>query len=545
VSSAGVHSRLVVLTPIVHVPSVPSALVRTPRKVLAVGLTVLALLAPTVVTTGPRAGATPDTSRRVAGPGVDLITNGGAEAGAASASGYDAVTIPGWRIAGGLPSVIAYGTAGFVPKTVPRPPSSGRRLFVGGAGGPATLSQRIALTTPNGAPVRRATFRVSAALGAKAAHNDAAWLRLTFLTARGQVLGVKTVGPVTARQRRDRTRLLDRSATGAVPPGTASAVVAIDLHGTATDYNGPDGSTVGFNYAYADDIDLTVSKRVVAPRAVRIPPVHVPRFAHVVLVYLENQDYHDIVGNTKQAPFINSLIPKGSLFAEMYAEEHPSDGNYLAFAGGSTFGIPLDDPPEEGSQYTINAPNIGDSLDAAHETWKAYLQGAAGPCDDTVHNQYWDDDLPFLFFRDIRERPAYCDAHVVPMGQYRQDLRRARTTPSFSWLGANDCDDMEGCGIRAGDRWLQSLTGALFHSPAWTTQRTLLVITWDEDAEDGQHPAQRIPTIVVGSRMVKQGFVSTVRYSQYSLLRTVEAALGLATMTKNDLYAKPTNDIFK
>jgi hypothetical protein len=125
-----------------------------------------------------------------------------------------------------------------------------------------------------------------------------------------------------------------------------------------------------------------------------------------VLVYLENQDYHDIIGNTKQAPFINSLIPRGSLLAAMYAEEHPSDGNYLAFAGGSTFGLPLDDPPEEPAHYTISAANIGDSLDAAHESWKAYLQGADGPCDDTVHNQYWDDDLPFLMFKDIRERPA-------------------------------------------------------------------------------------------------------------------------------------------
>ena len=67
----------------------------------------------------------------------------------------------------------------------------------------------------------------------------------------------------------------------------------------------------------------------------------------------------------------------------------------------------------------------------------------------------------------------------------------------------------------------------------------------DQDAEDGQHPAQRVPTLVIGSQLVKRGFVSTVRYTHYSLLRTVEAALGLGTLTDNDAYATPLNDVFR
>ena len=84
-----------------------------------------------------------------------------------------------------------------------------------------------------------------------------------------------------------------------------------------------------------------------------------------------------------------------------------------------------------------------------------------------------------------------------------------------------------------------------FDSPAWRTQPSLLIVTWDEDAEDAQHPAQRVPTLVIGSESVKKGFVSTVRYTHYSLLRTVEAALGLGTLTDNDAYATPLNDVFR
>jgi YVTN family beta-propeller protein len=84
----------------------------------------------------------------------------------------------------------------------------------------------------------------------------------------------------------------------------------------------------------------------------------------------------------------------------------------------------------------------------------------------------------------------------------------------------------------------------IMNSPAWTTQRSLAIITVDEDVQDGQHPAQRTPTIVLGSASVRQGYVSPVRYTHYSLLHTIEAALGLGTLTANDQYAQPVNDVF-
>src|SRR5579871_4295597 len=48
--------------------------------------------------------------------GTNLLLNPAATAGATSAQGWDAVTIPGWQVAGGLPTVVRYGTPGF-PET--------------------------------------------------------------------------------------------------------------------------------------------------------------------------------------------------------------------------------------------------------------------------------------------------------------------------------------------------------------------------------------------------------------------------------------------
>jgi hypothetical protein len=97
-----------------------------------------------------------------------------------------------------------------------------------------------------------------------------------------------------------------------------------------------------------------------------------------------------------------------------YAEEHPSDANYLALAGGSAFGVPLTDPAEENPLYTIGAANIGDLVTGSGESSKAYLQSANGPCDDTVHGYYWNDDQPMMYFQNVRDRPRYCASHVYP-----------------------------------------------------------------------------------------------------------------------------------
>ena len=52
-------------------------------------------------------------------------------------------------------------------------------------------------------------------------------------------------------------------------------------------------------------------------------------------------------------------------------------------------------------------------------------------------------------------------------------------------------------------------------------------------------------TFVAGSGVfVRQGYVSSTRYTHYSLLRTVEAALGLGTLTDNDRYADAFDDVF-
>ena len=487
------------------------------------------------------AGIAVAAQRSPARPGSNLLLNPGAEAGAASARGWDSVTIPGWQIAGGLPTVVRYGTPGFPRATGRWPLVRGGRLFAGGTGGTARLRQLVRLRPagdqPAAAPMR---YALSARLGGTG--RSRASVQVAFVSAAGRVLARRTIGPVGTVT--GGHGLADRAAGGVVPKQAVGARVSLVLATSLTNFDGPYSPYRGYDRAVADGLRFSVSAAVgPAPRLVP-PAVRVPRYQHVFLFYFENQDFHSVIGNTRQAPYLNGLLPRGSLLADSFAEEHPSDGNYLAMAGGSTFGVPPTNPLEANPRYTIAARNIGDLLDASHRSWKEYLQSANGPCDDTVHGYYWNDDLPMTYFGDVRDRPAYCSAHILPLEALPADLATAASTPSFAWLGANDCSDMEGCGIRAGDRFLAAELGAVMRSPAWRTQRSLAIITFDEDAYNHERPAQRVPTIILGSAGVRQGYVSHARYTHYSLLRTIEAALGVGTLTRNDRYAQPANDVF-
>ena len=82
----------------------------------------------------------------------------------------------------------------------------------------------------------------------------------------------------------------------------------------------------------------------------------------------------------------------------------------------------------------------------------------------------------------------------------------------------------------------------IFASKAWTEERSLLILTWDESHATADN---HIATILVGSHgLVREGAVSEEAYDHYSTARTIEAALGLDPLTANDKYAQPINDAF-
>lgn len=511
---------------------------RLPR--VPIGLAAAAATAVTVAAAPTSAIATTPLPASAAAPATspNLLVDGGAESAAqCSAKGLDGMTLPGWSITKGEPNAVCYGApGGFPTAATPGSPTRGSDFFTGGGTGDGGLSQTIDVSAAGSTiDAGGVPYTLAGWLGGYASQSDRVGVTATFLNASGGTLGAAAqIGPVTAANRGNTTEFLQKTATGTLPAGTRS--VRVDVAFTYGTGSGNDG--------YADDLSFTIGASLPAP-TLTAPPSSVPGFDHVFLIYMENEDYSDIIGNTK-APYINSLLPKGTSLTQAYATTHPSDPNYMAMAAGGLYGL----YDNSVGTTTIDARHIGNSVEAAGKSWKAYAEDANGPCDYTTHGYYYPDDVPFTYFKqfkDDKSSTGYCAQHDVPLTQMTTDLKSTATTPDFVWFEANDYNDMEGGGITVGDTWLKNTLPTIFNSPAWTQQRSLLILTWDEGAVKSFGPKypNRIPTILLGSQnTVKTGATSSQRTDQYGLLRTVDKALGLTPLTNNDAYAATVNDVW-
>jgi hypothetical protein len=247
---------------------------------------------------------------------------------------------------------------------------------------------------------------------------------------------------------------------------------------------------------------------------------------------------------------MNSLISQGTLLTNYHGTYHPSDENYLSIAGGDTF--------VQGAIYfpniNVTAQNLGDTVEAAGKTWKAYEQGMGSPGNlgKSSDSYYAPDDAPFANFTDVKNNSARCQAHLFDTTQLTTDLASASTTPNFSWIAADDYYDGESAGqgnaqsVQVQDGWLKGTIQPILNSPAWTTQRSLLILTWDESYPNSTGSLDNhIAGILVGSQgLVKSGVQSSPDLNHYSVGRTIEAALGLPAFTANDQYAPALNDAF-
>ncbi len=297
----------------------------------------------------------------------------------------------------------------------------------------------------------------------------------------------------------------------------------------------PSASSVSPSATTGGPSSAPATTRRPAPAPTRSAASGVPAFDHIVVLVMENHGYGDIIGNP-DAAYINGLAARGGLATAYQAVAHPSLPNYLALVGGSTFGITSDC-----TTCYVSAPNLAaDRISRSGRTWRAYQESMPGPCFIGSADPYAQKHNPFIYFDNIRGDPAQC-GRIVPYPRLSADFATAASTPNFAFVTPNLCHDMHDCSIATGDQWLSQAVPAILGSPAFTTQNSLLVITWDEAETGGDN---RVATLLVG-RSVRAGYRSAAPYSHYSLLRTIEAAWSLAPLTSNDAGAAPMTDFFR
>lgn len=259
---------------------------------------------------------------------------------------------------------------------------------------------------------------------------------------------------------------------------------------------------------------------------------------HVVIIVEENKPAADILGNS-DAPFINQLAAGSAVATNYEAVTHPSLPNYLALTSGTDAGI-TDDCNPPGGDCTARVRNIADLVEQSGRSWRMYAEGMPGPCGARNSGTYAVKHNPFMYYPSVTENGANCAAHVVPFTALTTDLKSASTLPNYVFISPDMCNDMHDCPVETGDVWLSRNVPEILASPAFTTQNSLLVITWDEGSEE----SNGVGTIFTGSA-ARKGYMSGARYSHYSLLHTIEASWGLTPLTGNDRAAPVMNELLK
>ena len=542
---------------------------------------------PTSAAETPRTVLASAVSAQAAVQSPNLLVNPGAEAGDPSLSGFSSVTTPGWTVTG-TPTVIRYGTArnmwpiglsfampdlpsfmGF-PTAESGPPHGGAQFFGGGDVATATLTQVVDISPAAPAiDLGAVPYRLAGWLGGYLGDPSSASVQVNFLDANRTYLGADQIGPVGVLDRLFQTGFRERETTGLLPVGTRYAQVVLNLTdrspvliGLAADYNN----------AFADELSFTIGADLPAPSAPTPPPSAVGELDHVYMVYMENKGYNDIVGSPL-APYLNSLINAYGSATQYHGLTHPSLPNYYPITGGQDFGLTYNcEHPCIEADATLMS-NIED----ARKTWRGYAQSMliGQPLNST--GDYSTEQLPFPAFYGIGDTQEYAAAHLFPLEQMAIDLESSATAPNFAWFAANENYNGEGpvdfpwgalkfalsqletgnpYNVPAIDQFLSETVPVILNSNAWNdpARRSALFVTFDEDNNNTSlgfgNEVNRVVMVVIPSPgavaagMRSGPFLATNYYNHYSLLRTIEEALRLPPLTKNDRYATPMNEFW-
>jgi phospholipase C len=254
-----------------------------------------------------------------------------------------------------------------------------------------------------------------------------------------------------------------------------------------------------------------------APTAVRsqAAPLWIPstgqRPVKVLVVVEEN---HTQGAALSGMPYLASLASTYGRTTDYKAITHPSLPNYLALAGGSTFGIRDDNDPDN---HQLTGPSAFDRVIAGGRTAKTYADSMPSPCALTSTGNYAVRHNPWTYFSDTASRDN-CRRFDVPAGSTASGALRsdidAGKLPTVGLLIPNVCNDAHDCSLSTADSYLKSWLQVVQAGPDYRSGRLAVVVTFDEDDTSSDNT---VLTVVVSP--YTSHVVSNRALTHYSLTR--------------------------
>jgi hypothetical protein len=354
--------------------------------------------------------------------------------------------------------------------------------------------------------------------------------------------------------------------------------------------------------------------------AVALPPIR-----HVFVIMLENKNFSSTFSPDSRAPYLaQTLRSKGTLLTQYYGTGHDSLDNYISVVSGQASTPQTSDDcntylnfhqigtaPDgqavgDGCVYPRTVKTLADQLMAAGFTWKGYMQDMGNdPARESAtcgHPRLNTRDLtqaaeaptpvvplgdkyatrhdPFMYFHSIIDSPV-CQKDVVNLRKLKADLQSIATTPNFSFITPNLCNDGHNApcsdgrpgGLPSINTFLAKWVPIIMSSPAYKKDG-LIVITFDEGGDstivrhgksvtitvsgrycchelEGPNLGRKYPYVVTYhqhgytvtkrtlnyggdrtgalllSKYIRPQAVSNVPYNHYSLLKSIEEIFGI------------------
>jgi phosphatidylinositol-3-phosphatase len=283
---------------------------------------------------------------------------------------------------------------------------------------------------------------------------------------------------------------------------------------------------------------------VVLALSVALLAAAVPPYKHIFVIMDENKNFSTIL-DPASAPNISALAKTYGNATNFFAETHPSEPNYVALVSGDTFGVTDD------GYHMLDGPNLAAQLTKAGLSWKGYYESIPAPGSDAARGGlYAFKHSGFMNFASVRNDPDRA-AHIVGFDQFESDVASG-TLPAFALIVPNLCNDMHGAPscpddaalIRRGDTVVGNLVSKIQSTEVWkSSDNVAIVITFDESENKTEPGGGHIPTIVITNHGPRNKSDNTA-YTHYSLLRTIEDALGLQPYLGHAAEAKPMTPLF-
>ncbi|MDQ1747470.1 MAG: phosphatidylinositol-3-phosphatase [Frankiaceae bacterium] len=329
---------------------------------------------------------------------------------------------------------------------------------------------------------------------------------------------------------------------------------------------------------------------------------------HVFVVVIENEGFAKTFTNNPNPYLGKALQKQGTVLTKYYGIGHESNPNYIAMISGQAPNpmtqsdcqsyVDFEPSPAvldprgngqavgQGCVFPPNVATLADQLTAKHVSWRGYMgdmgndlsreadrcgqpsfSAGTGFRDGTqsasATDQYAARHNPFVYFHSLVDSGA-CERDVVPLTHLTGDLARTSTTPQFSFIVPNLCDDghdapctgKDATGSNAGgltsvDHFLSTYVPKIEASPAFGKDGLLLILADESDGQDATSccgetfgPNSPFPGIypesgngqgggLVGAlaigRCVRPGATDATPYNHYSLLRSLEDLYGVTT----------------